>query len=134
MLSSSNGFPASITTLVHLLRARATAQPQQWAYSFLQDGESKEIRLSYGQLDYQARVLAVRLGTLANRGERALLLYPPGLEYITAFFGCLYAGVIPVPAYPPRLNRNMLRLQALVADAQATLALTTTALFPRITA
>src|SRR5207253_2034291 len=65
-------------------------------------------------------------------GDRVLLLYPPGLEYIAAFFGCLYAGAIAVPAYPPRHNRNLLRLQALVADAQAMVALTTSPILSRI--
>ena len=55
-----------------------------------------------------------------------MLLYPPGLDYIAAFFGCLYAGFIAVPAYPPRLNRPVPRIQAIVADAGATVALTTT--------
>ena len=57
-------------------------------------------------------------------GERALLLYPPGLDFITAFLGCLYAGVIPVPAYPPRANRSFERLQTIIADSQAVFALT----------
>jgi len=65
-------------------------------------------------------------------GARALLLYPPGLEYIAAFFGCLYAGVIPVPAYPPRLNRPEPRLQAIAVDAQATLALTTSTILSNV--
>src|SRR6266571_8368165 len=132
--SSHRSSDDAATTLVHLLRERALSQPEQWAYSFLQDGQDKEVRLSYGQVDRQARAIAIRLQARASNGERALLLYPPGLEYIAAFFGCLYAGLIPVPAYPPRLNRNFLRLRAVVADAQATLALTTMALYSRITA
>jgi amino acid adenylation domain-containing protein/FkbM family methyltransferase/non-ribosomal peptide synthase protein (TIGR01720 family) len=63
-----------------------------------------------------------------------LLLYPPGLDYVAAFFGCLYAGAVAVPAYPPRRNRNMLRLESIVKDAQATAALTTTALLNNIAA
>src|SRR5262245_66560472 len=58
-------------------------------------------------------------------GERALLLYPAGLEFIAAFFGCLYAGVVAVPAYPPRRNRSLSRSEAIVDDAQAKIALTT---------
>ena len=60
-------------------------------------------------------------------GERALLLYPAGLDFIAAFFGCLYAGVVAVPAYPPRRNRSLSRIQAIVDDAQARVALTTAA-------
>ena len=51
----------------------------------------------------------------APPGERVLLLYPPGLEYVAALFGCLYAGAVAVPAYPPRFNRPMLRLRTMVA-------------------
>jgi acyl-CoA synthetase (AMP-forming)/AMP-acid ligase II len=61
-----------------------------------------------------------------------LLLYPAGLEFITAFFGCLYAGVMATPAYPPRRNQNLSRLQAVVTDAQAPVALTTTSLLANI--
>src|SRR6516164_4091548 len=57
-------------------------------------------------------------------GSRALLLFPPGLEFISAFFGCLYAGVVAVPAYLPRLNRPMTRLQSIVADARPSAVLT----------
>jgi acyl carrier protein len=83
--------------------------------------------VDYGELDQQARAVATRLqiSGVAD-GERALLFYPPGLEYLAAFLGCLYAGVIAVPAYPPRLNRPISRLQALVTDSKATVALTTT--------
>ena len=58
-------------------------------------------------------------------GERALLLYPAGLDFIAAFFGCLYAGVVAVPAYPPRRNRSLSRIQAIADDAEAKVALTT---------
>jgi amino acid adenylation domain-containing protein len=61
-----------------------------------------------------------------------LLLYPPGLDYIAAFFGCLYAGAVAVPAYPPRVNRSLTRLQTIVADAGAALALTTKAILRKV--
>ena len=60
---------------------------------------------------------------MGMRGERALLMYPPGLEFVAAFFGCHYAGVIPVPAYPPRRNRNMTRISAISEDARAAIVL-----------
>jgi acyl-CoA synthetase (AMP-forming)/AMP-acid ligase II len=69
---------------------------------------------------------------MAEKGERVLLFYPPGLDYVAAFFGCLYAGMIAVPSYPPRLNRSDLRLQATVDDAQATVALTTAQILKKI--
>src|SRR4051794_1177779 len=94
------------TTLVDLLRWRASQQPRRRAYTFLGDGEGEASSVNYMELDWQARSVAALLQTLrVTRGERALLFYPPGLEYIAAFLGCLYAGVIAVPTYPPRLNR-----------------------------
>jgi len=118
--------PFEFSTLVEFLRWRALRQPEQKAYTFLLDGEVEEQHLTYGELDCQARAIAALLQNCVASGERALLLYPPGLEFIAAFFGCLYAGVVAVPAYPPQFNRPMPRLQAIVADAQATVALTTT--------
>ena len=118
--------------LVDLLCWRALHQPAKTAYIFLRDGESEEVRVTYGELDQQARAIAARLQRRIAPGERALLLYPPGLEYISAFFGCLYAGVIAVPAYPPRRNQSLLRLQAIIDDAQATVSLTNASILNRI--
>lgn len=112
--------------LVDLLCWRAQHQPDKLAYTFLLDGEEDAAELTYSQLDQSARKIAVWLQANTDKGERALILHPPGLDYIAAFMGCLYAGVIAVPAYPPRINnRPMPRLQAIVADAQARVALTT---------
>ncbi len=113
---------------VDILRQRAQNQPEQKAYIFLQNGSTESGSLTYGELDRQAREIATSLQSLMAKGERALLLYPSGLEFITAFFGCLYVGVVAVPAYPPRRNQKMSRLQALVIEAQAKVALTTKSL------
>ncbi|HXQ73964.1 MAG TPA: amino acid adenylation domain-containing protein [Pyrinomonadaceae bacterium] len=121
-----------MTSLVEILRTRAQQVPERVAYTFLTDGENEEVKLTYSELDQKARSIAARLETQHARGQRALLLYPPGLEYITAFWGCLYAGVVAVPAYPPRMNRNLERLQAIVADSEATTILTTTSTLARM--
>jgi acyl-CoA synthetase (AMP-forming)/AMP-acid ligase II len=123
------------TTFVDLLRSRALRDPDRLAYSFLLDGETSEARLSYGELDRQARGIAARLQSMAAPGERALLLYPPGLEFIAAFFGSLYAGVIAVPAYPPhssRMDRTLPRLQGIARNAQPLAVLTTSSLLPLV--
>jgi acyl-CoA synthetase (AMP-forming)/AMP-acid ligase II len=117
------------STLVELLRYRASNQPERIAYIFLRDGETEEARLTYGELDQNARAIAAHLQSLDAQGERGLLLYPPGLEFISAFFGCLYAGVVAIPAYPPRRNQNLFRLQAIIADSQARFTFTNAALF-----
>ena len=118
----------SISTVVDLLRHRALQQPEHIAFTFLQDGETESARLSFAALDKRARAIAAQLQTVCSPGARALLLYPPGLEFIAAFCGCLNAGVVAVPAYPPRRNRPDPRIQAIAADAQATVLLTTTEL------
>ncbi|MDR9897023.1 fatty acyl-AMP ligase [Aetokthonos hydrillicola Thurmond2011] len=112
--------------LVDILRQRVQIQPDQKAYIFLENGETESHSLTYRELDRQARAIASHLEQW--RGERVLLLYPSGLEFITAFFGCLYAGVIAVPVYPPRRNQKLSRLLSIVNDAQAKLALTTTSI------
>ena len=119
-------------TLVELLNYRAQNQPQQKAYTFLRDGEIEDVSLNYQELDQKVRAIASQLQSLGVAGERALLLYPPGLDFISAFLGCLYAGVVAVPAYPPRNNMNLLRLQAIVTDAQATVVLTTSSLLANL--
>ena len=117
--------PWHFTTLIDLLCDRALHQPAQTAYTFLVDGETAAASVTYQALDRRARAIAAHLQSLYSMGDRALLLYPPGLDYIAAFFGCLYAGIVAVPAYPPRPNRSLARLQTLAADAQTSLALTT---------
>ena len=118
------------STLVSLLHYRAQYQPDGQAYIFLRNGETESGSLTYGELDRQAREIAAELQSW--QGERALLLYSSGLEFITAFFGCLYAGVVAVPAYPPRRNQKLSRLLSIANDAQAKLALTTTSILADI--
>ncbi|MEO6809431.1 MAG: amino acid adenylation domain-containing protein, partial [Isosphaeraceae bacterium] len=111
--------------LIEMLRQRARDQPDRLAFTFLADGDGNdEVRLTYGELDQRAQSLAARLQGWSLAGERALLLYPPGLEFLTAFFGCLYAGVVAVPAHLPRPNRPMARLGSIVADARPKAVLT----------
>ncbi|EGJ32724.1 MULTISPECIES: fatty acyl-AMP ligase [Moorena] len=115
------------STLIDLLQYRSHYQSARKAYSFLQNGEKEVNSLSYKELDEKARAIAVELQKQVDRNERALLLYPQGLEFIAALFGCLYAGVVAIPAPPPdpiRLKRTLPRLEAIVFDAQASVILT----------
>ncbi len=113
-------------TLADTLWTRAETQPDQRVYTFLLDGELEEVHITYAELDWQARAIAAHLQDMGATGERALLLYPPGLDFIAAFFGCLYAGVVAVPTYPPRRKRPNPQLQAIVQDAQPHVVLTHT--------
>ena len=121
-----------VDSLIELLELRAQQGSGRAAYTFLPDGEGVEERLTYHELDRQARAIAGRVMELAKPGERALLLYAPGLDFLPAFFGCLRSGIVAVPAYPPHRNRNFLRLHSIIRDAQPKLILTTTALKPKI--
>ncbi len=116
-------------TLVELLRRRAQGEPDARAITFLADGEHQEESLTYAELELDARRIAAFLREEGVAvGARALLLYPPGLDYITAFFGCLLAGVIAVPAYPPLLNRPSSQLTTFVENATPEIALSTEAI------
>lgn len=115
------------SSLVDLLRCRAETHPHRVAFTFLRKG-SEESSLTYEELDREARAIASLLQTEGSSGARALLLYPSGREFIPAFLGCLYAGVVAVPTYPPdpvRPNRSTLRLQAISRDAEPSIILTT---------
>ncbi|HEX8131372.1 MAG TPA: amino acid adenylation domain-containing protein, partial [Pyrinomonadaceae bacterium] len=120
------------STLIELLRRRGEEAPERLAYRLLADAGEEEVSITYGEVCRRAQAIAAHLQTLHATGERALLLYLPGLDYVAAFFGCLFAGVIAVPAYPPRLNRNLSRLEAIGSDAGASLALTTGHLASRV--
>ena len=105
-------------------------------YTFLADGEEESERLTYADLDRRARAIAATLEAeheppRTGLPPRALLFFHPGLEFVEAFFGCLYAGIVPVPAYPPRGARPRGAVGAIAADARPDLVLTTGALLGR---
>ena len=128
-MASADGLNGPFAGPAALLRHRAAESPDAALFAFLADDEGgAATSLTRGGLDRRARSLAGRLRAAASAGGRALLMFPPGLEFIEAFFGCLYAGMIAVPASPPRRNRSMARLGAMVADARPGLVLTTAGL------
>jgi acyl-CoA synthetase (AMP-forming)/AMP-acid ligase II len=119
------------STLIEILRWRALRQPEVHTYTYLVDGEAEGDHLTHATLDCSARSIAALLQRYGAGGERALLLYPAGLEFIPAFFGCLYAAVIAVPLPAPTLaqpQRTLPRLRAIIADAQPSMVLTTSAI------
>ncbi len=106
-----------LVTFADILHRRAVDTPHDEAFSHGPDS------LTYGQLDERARAVAGLLAGRDARGRTVLLLLEPGLDFVAAFFGCLYAGAIAVPAYPPARERDVPRLRAVAADAQAAVAL-----------
>jgi acyl-CoA synthetase (AMP-forming)/AMP-acid ligase II len=90
-----------------------------------QDG-GEEARMSWRELEASARHIGAALSRRTAPGDRVILLFPSGLEFVQAFMGCLYAGCIAVPLFPPdlrNLDRTLPRLRKLVADASPSLAL-----------
>jgi len=118
----------SVSSVVELLGIQRGEYSAHRAYAFLSGGEESE-SLTFAELDRQSRAVGARLQQRRARGERVLLLYPPGLDYISAFYGCLAAAAVAVPAYPPRLNRNLERLENIVTDATPKFVLTTDAVY-----
>lgn len=118
--------------LISILNQRANQTPNQLAYIFLKNRENQEQNITYQQLSQHSKNIAIKLQSLIPEGSRALLLYPQGLEFINAFLGCLYAGIIAVPAYPPKRNQKMSRLAAIIKDAEPQIILTTSSILESI--
>ena len=118
-----------LDTLADALRLRAAGTPDRLALRFLSDDGEGEC-LTYRQLDARVRAIASALAARATPGDRAVLLFHSGVDYVAAFFACLYSGVIAVPAYPPESARrhHRERLLSILADAGPTLVLTSSAL------
>ncbi len=124
----------SFKDLTALLRAQVAVQPDNIIYRWLERGEVVSSEISYAELDRKARACAAAISEFAQPGDRVLLLFPPGLEFIPAFFGCLYAGVIAVPGYPPRNARGLPRILGIVDSARPVGVLTLAASFDQIRA
>lgn len=120
----------AVSTVLDILRQKAAEKPDVEGFSYLGEGEIKEASLTYARLDTRARAISTYLTSIsANEEVRVILLYPMGLEFVCAFFGCLYAKVIAVPAYvleADALQRSLSRLISIVQDAQPRAILTTT--------
>ncbi len=114
--------PASIIEILQHLALTAGDRP---AYSFLAGGQSVVDSVTFAELDRRARTVACVLAEESRRHDRALLLYPPGLDFAAGFLGCLYAGVVAVPAPVPASRRDSPRLRSILDDAEPAVVLTT---------
>ncbi|MBE9556413.1 MAG: fatty acyl-AMP ligase, partial [Proteobacteria bacterium] len=122
----------SFRSMNDLLRHRAETQPDDPAYAFVNERGEEESRLTFAELDRLARALAEPIRLHTRPGDRARLIFPQGLDFIAAWFGCLYAGVIPVPVVSPKRNRLRHSTRAIVEDCRPALALTTSALLGEV--
>ncbi|MGB3536202.1 MAG: fatty acyl-AMP ligase [Microcoleaceae cyanobacterium] len=121
-------------SLVELLRDRAQQLPNQLAYTFLADGQTESGNLTYQQLDRQATAIAYKLQTQLTPGARILVIYPynAGLEFIAAFFGCLYAGAIAVTMNPPTKSDTIPKVLERLQACEASMVLTTESLLTQL--
>ncbi len=111
-------------TFVDVLRQRAHDQGNDRAYTFTTDGTSDESQLTYAELDVRARSIAAELQKQGMEGKPILLLFPPGLDYVCALAGCLYAGSTAVPGYPPRGKEKADLIRSILGDSRAAAVLT----------
>lgn len=120
-------------TILDIALDQAQRQPSKSAYNYLDDKADVAATLSFGGLDAIARTIALRLGTTARRGDRALLVFPPGIDFVKAFYGCIYAGIIPVPCHPPNpggLQQSHPRFWSLAQDCNAAVVMTVRSMIP----
>src|SRR5260221_2351642 len=115
------------SSLVTLLANRAETQPDDRAYLFLSDRGTEEAALTFSQLHDAAQALAARLTKTAKPGDRAILVFAHGLEFLVAFFGCLIAGVIAVPMMVPRRQSARDSSAGIMANCEPVVALTSPA-------
>lgn len=121
-------------TLVELLGDRAKSNPDKIAYTWLEDGKTEANSLTYQQIEQKAKEIASFLQSQSRSEKPVLLLYPPGLELIPGFFGCLSAGAIAISASPPGPNQSTSRIEAIVTDSQTEIVLTTQSILPYLKA
>jgi acyl-CoA synthetase (AMP-forming)/AMP-acid ligase II len=114
----------TFSSLVTLLAQRAETQPDDPAYLFLSDRGAEETALTFRGLYEAAQALAVRLTRIARPGDRAILVFPPGLEFLVAFFGCQLARVIAVPMMVPRRQSARDASSGIMANCEPVVALT----------
>lgn len=116
--------------VVDVLRHHAATTPDRVAVAFQESVNDRLLTIDCATLDRRARAIAHRLQQFHGEGRTALLLFQPGLDFVTTFFGCLYAGVIAVPSYVPRRRRSVARLKSIAQEADISFVLTTESLLP----
>ena len=116
--------PTQFASLVDVLRYRAAEQSGNTGYIFLPDRSGERTELTYAGLYDRAQAVALRLAERGKRGDRAALLFPPGLDFVVAFFGCLLAGIIAVPMMIPRRDSTRDVSAAILADCAPRFAVT----------
>ena len=125
MAKDTSDETSAVSNLVGLVRGRAHHLGEKLAFRFEHPNGGAGNALTYQALDLRAMAIGADLQKFTSRGERALLLYPQGLDFIAAFFGCLYAGVVAVPVSPPRRNRSLTSLEGICRASKPAVVLST---------
>lgn len=120
-----NAMENTFSTPVEMLAHWAQQRPDRLAFSYLDQGETEVDRMTFAEMHQQACKIGAYLQSFSQAGERAMLIFPPGLEFVRTMYGCLYAGVIPIPTNPPTLTRSAQRLYTIIKDSQASMVITT---------
>ena len=126
------GLSKNCLTLIDVLEQRAHLTPDSIVYEFLLDGTEIKLKLTYAELEAKAKCIAAELQSITQIGDRALLIYPPGLDLIAAIWGCFYAGVVAVLTYPPTNKRVVDKLNLIIHDATPSVILSDEALARRL--
>lgn len=126
ILDASQDQPATrFSDLVEMLETQSKIYGSRKMFCFLEDGENESDSKSFTEIQRSAKALAVELSKSANAGDRVLLLFPAGIDFVAGLFGCFYSGLVAVPAYPPRKNRSFRRFEAIVRNCDPKVILTT---------
>lgn len=118
--------------MVELLNLQAQKIEQDRLF-FLNSSTRIEEKLNYPSLRIRAQSIAARIQQHTQPGDRVLLIYQPGLDFICAFYACLYAGVIAVPVYPPAEKKLIEKLQAVIQNSEPKIILSTESIIKQIT-
>ena len=110
-------------TYIEVIKNRCLEKPEHTVFRFLNDGVNENESLTFHQLETRSKALGSEFQRTGDKGDRILLLFPPGLSYVASIFACFYSGFIAVPAYPPRRNQKLNRLHTIISDAGAKTAL-----------
>lgn len=119
-------------TFVDVLERNTELHPDKVAYHFLEDGLHETDRITYGELNARVKAMAGYFQSNFHKGDRALMLFPIGIEFAVSLISCFCSGVIAVPAYPPRKNRMFDRFEDILLDCTPAFILTTRKIYEDI--
>jgi acyl-CoA synthetase (AMP-forming)/AMP-acid ligase II/acyl carrier protein len=120
---SDDPFISGSSTYIEVVKRQVAARPDHTVYRFLNDGENESESLTYQQLETRAKAIVVKLTKHCKKNDKVLLLFQPGLSYVSSLFACFYGGFVAIPAYPPRRNRGLDRIKTIIDDSEATICL-----------